>query len=63
MEKKKKFSFLIFTQEKFSEWPVALLLIFILFLYSYNLTGWLIHDDEGSYLYQAWRMTEGEITP
>ena len=27
--------------------------------YLYNLTGWLIYDDEGEYLYQVWRMTEG----
>ncbi len=47
--------------KKFGGWPVALLLIVIFFLYSYNLTGWLIHDDEGGYLYQAWRMTEGEV--
>lgn len=47
--------------KKFCDWPVVLLLIFIFFLYSYNLTGWLIHDDEGGYLYQAWRMTEGEV--
>jgi 4-amino-4-deoxy-L-arabinose transferase-like glycosyltransferase len=46
-------------QKKINDWSVALLLIFIFFLYSYNLTGWLIHDDEGGYLYQAWRMTEG----
>lgn len=48
-------------KKKFSDWPVALLLIFIFFLYSYNLTGWLINDDEGGYLYQAWRMTEGGV--
>lgn len=29
--------------------------------YLYNLTGWMIFDDEGEYLYQAWRMTLGEI--
>jgi 4-amino-4-deoxy-L-arabinose transferase-like glycosyltransferase len=40
---------------------VILLLIFILFLYAYNLAGWLIHDDEGGYLYQAWRMSEGGV--
>ncbi len=31
------------------------------FFYFYNITGWLIHDDEGGYLYQAWRMSEGAI--
>jgi len=29
-------------------------------LYLYNLDGWLINDDEGSFLYQAWRISEGE---
>ena len=29
--------------------------------YLYNLTGWMIFDDEGEYLYQVWRMTLGEI--
>jgi 4-amino-4-deoxy-L-arabinose transferase-like glycosyltransferase len=26
----------------------------------YNLDGWKIDDDEGSFLYQAWRVSEGE---
>jgi len=41
----------------------------ILFLFSlylllgfYNLSGWLINDDEGLYLYSAWRVSLGEIT-
>jgi len=29
-------------------------------LYVYNLGGWLINDDEGSFLYQVWRISEGE---
>ena len=29
-------------------------------LYFYNLGGWLIEDDEGSFLYQAWRVSEGD---
>jgi len=45
--------------------PVNWLIVFLLLLfcvpYIHNLTGWLIHDDEGGYLYQAWRMSEGEI--
>ena len=28
--------------------------------YRRNLVGWLISDDEGSYLYAAWRMSLGE---
>ena len=46
---------------KITNIAVIFLLIFILFLYAYNLTGWLIHDDEGGYLYQAWRMSKGDI--
>ena len=30
-------------------------------LYFYNLDGWLVNDDEGSFLYQAWRISEGDI--
>jgi 4-amino-4-deoxy-L-arabinose transferase-like glycosyltransferase len=29
-------------------------------LYFYNLDGWLVNDDEGSFLYQAWRISEGD---
>jgi len=29
-------------------------------LYLYNIEGWLINDDEGSFLYQTWRISEGE---
>jgi len=28
----------------------------------YNLSGWLINDDEGLYLYSAWRVSLGEVT-
>jgi 4-amino-4-deoxy-L-arabinose transferase-like glycosyltransferase len=39
---------------------VFLILAAAYFSYSYNLTGWLIHDDEGGYLYHAWRMSDGQ---
>lgn len=40
---------------------VILLTIVVLgSLYFYNLGGWLIDDDEGSFLYQAWRISEGD---
>lgn len=40
---------------------VVLLTIVVLgSLYFYNLGGWLIDDDEGSFLYQAWRISAGE---
>ena len=32
-----------------------------LFLGFYNLNGWLLNDDEGAYLYSAWRVSLGEI--
>ena len=38
----------------------ATLLVMAL-LYLYNLGGWLINDDEGVFLYQAWRTSLGEI--
>lgn len=40
---------------------VAVVGLLLLAAYLYNLTGWLIFDDEGEYLYQVWRMTLGEI--
>ena len=61
LNKKIKFSFSVFVRGKYTAWPVILLLVAIFFLYFHNLTGWLIHDDEGGYLYQAWRMTAGEV--
>ncbi|MCR4406247.1 MAG: glycosyltransferase family 39 protein [Anaerolineae bacterium] len=43
------------------EMLVVLLTIIVLgSLYFYNPDGWLIDDDEGSFLYQAWRISEGE---
>jgi 4-amino-4-deoxy-L-arabinose transferase-like glycosyltransferase len=29
-------------------------------LYFHNIGGWLINDDEGTFLYQAWRVSEGD---
>lgn len=40
---------------------VTLILLIALAGYLYNLTGWLINDDEGSYLYQGWRISLGEF--
>ncbi len=42
---------------------VALCLVIAAFavVYLFNLESWLINDDEGSFLYQAWRISEGEI--
>jgi hypothetical protein len=40
---------------------LAIILVLGLFFYLHNLDGWRINDDEGSYLYQAWRISEGEV--
>ncbi|MDX1616179.1 MAG: phospholipid carrier-dependent glycosyltransferase [Candidatus Promineifilaceae bacterium] len=39
----------------------ATVLVLLLVVYLYNLTGWRIYDDEGEYLYQVWRMTDGAL--
>jgi len=42
-------------------WPLILLTLALMGLfYAYNLDGKLDDDDEGSYLYQTWRITLGE---
>jgi len=43
-------------------WDVAAIVAFVALVafYRRNLVGWLISDDEGSYLYAAWRMSLGE---
>jgi 4-amino-4-deoxy-L-arabinose transferase-like glycosyltransferase len=40
--------------------PLILLLLAALGLGFFNLTGNLMNDDEGAYLYSAWRVSEGE---
>lgn len=39
----------------------ALSLVALAALYFWQLDGWLINDDEGSYLYAAWRIGLGEL--
>ena len=39
---------------------VFLVVLALGLLYLYNLGGWLINDDEGTFLYQVWRIGEGE---
>jgi 4-amino-4-deoxy-L-arabinose transferase-like glycosyltransferase len=39
----------------------AVLIIFALFMGFWNLGGWLMNDDEGTYLYDAWRVSLGEV--
>lgn len=41
---------------------VALVILVVALIgYLFNLGGWLITDDEGSYFYQTWRISLGEI--
>lgn len=46
-------------------WITILLFLLILslafFYYSHRLTKWLAYDDEGGYLYAAWRISLGEL--
>jgi 4-amino-4-deoxy-L-arabinose transferase-like glycosyltransferase len=39
----------------------VILLLASILLYSINLDGWLINDDEGTSLYAAWRVSEGDV--
>ncbi len=40
---------------------LLLLLTLFAFAYTYNLGGWLISDDEGTDLYEAWQFQQGNI--
>jgi len=40
---------------------VALVMLALGLLYVYNLGGWLIADDEGTDLYEIWRISEGDV--
>ncbi len=40
---------------------LLLLFTFFAFAYTYNLGGWLISDDEGTDLYEAWQFQQGKI--
>jgi len=39
----------------------AVLIALALFMGLWNLGGWLMNDDEGTYLYDAWRVSLGEL--
>ena len=47
--------------ERYSHGLAAATLLLALIGYMYNLDGWRMYDDEGGYLYAAWRISEGEI--
>jgi hypothetical protein len=42
-------------------WVPLIVLFAGLVLYLYNIDGWLIADDEGTDLYEIWRISEGDI--
>ena len=44
-----------------ADWLALAVWLLLLVGYLYNLSGWRVHDDEGEYLYQVWRMTQGEV--
>jgi hypothetical protein len=46
---------------RYLDWLALGLLLVLLAGYLVNLTEWRVHDDEGEYLYQVWRMTLGEV--
>ncbi len=41
-----------------ADWLALAVWLLLLVGYLYNLSGWRVHDDEGEYLYQVWRMTQ-----
>jgi hypothetical protein len=47
--------------DRYADWVAAAIWLVLLAAYLYNLAGWRVHDDEGEYLYQVWRMTLGQI--
>ncbi len=44
-----------------SDWIALVALAGLAALYFWRLDAWLINDDEGSYLYAAWRVSLGEL--
>lgn len=41
----------------------AILILFLIFtlIYVSNITGWVMHDDEGTDFYEVWRFQQGEV--
>lgn len=42
-------------------WLFFIICAFFLFLYVYNIDGWLMHDDEGTDFYESWQLQQGKI--
>lgn len=51
----------IHTERDEKSWLFAILILFFAGLYLYNIGGWLIHDDEGTDLYEAWQLQLGNV--
>ena len=47
--------------KQYKGWIALGLCLLVLAGYLYNLDAWRMNEDEGEYLYQFWRMTEGEM--
>ncbi|MBL7196767.1 MAG: glycosyltransferase family 39 protein [Candidatus Omnitrophica bacterium] len=47
--------------KKYSDIIALSVIIFAFFLYIYNISGWLINDDEGTFLYISWKVSEGKV--
>ena len=41
-------------------WFLLIVCAFFLFLYVYNIDGWLMHDDEGTDFYESWQLQQGK---
>lgn len=56
---------ILHSQNWFTSYAPGVIMVLLLGLagiaYTYNLTGWLMSDDEGNYLYAAWRVSTGEV--
>ncbi|MDY7041863.1 MAG: glycosyltransferase family 39 protein, partial [Chloroflexota bacterium] len=55
----KSFSLSLFF-ERHAHWVALSLCLLALAGYLYHLDAWRMNDDEGDFLYQVWRMSEGE---
>jgi hypothetical protein len=56
-----KLGFRLSASDSLFDLVAVVLIVLSLAAYSYNLSGWLMDDDEGSYLYQSWRISQGEV--
>jgi hypothetical protein len=48
-------------QERYFLFATVFIMLLVASLYLYNLDGWLVADDEGTDLYEVWRISEGDV--